>query len=104
MRLAIVLLVMVLSVPFCSAEMDPQLVPIFYELWKDSGFGKDPNRTERAAWIVRNGSGDNQVIRWRTSGSRNAEYWSGLMPDNTLLLAHTHTVMADPKPSRKDIA
>jgi hypothetical protein len=89
---------------FSQPSIDTGLVSIFYDLWKDSGFGKDPNRTERAAWIL---SGDVSskytVLRWPRSGSRNTEFWYGPVPENVLAQVHTHTVVADPKPARKDI-
>ncbi|MCI0411968.1 hypothetical protein L0222_04095 [bacterium] len=34
------------------AAIDSDVLRMMYGLWEDSGFVKDPNRTERAAWIV----------------------------------------------------
>ena len=86
-----------------TLSIDSRLLSIFYALWKDSGFGNDPNRTERAAWILRESSFEYTCLRWPTSGERNKEFWQGPLPPNTVAQAHTHTVVADPKPSSKDI-
>lgn len=83
--------------------VDTQLLSLFYDLWKDSAFGRDPNRTERAAWILETGPTAFDCKRWPTSGERNTEYWRGPMPQRTIAQAHTHTVMADPRPARKDV-
>lgn len=74
----------------------------FYQLWEDSSFGQDPNRTERSAWIVRNSGGKNECRKWPRSADRNKEFWTGPVPYNTVAQAHTHTVAVDPKPSQND--
>ena len=84
-------------------SMNPQLLSAFFDLWKDSGYGQNPDRIERAEWILGSGSGSLEFRRWPTSGERNKEFWHGPIPQKTIAQAHTHTVMADPKPSRKDV-
>lgn len=83
--------------------LSPRLVDIFYRLWKDSGFGKDPNRTERAAWILEV-SDRYEWIRWPASGARSHEFWRGPMPVYTVAQAHTHPANSQGPPSSKDIA
>jgi hypothetical protein len=78
------------------------LLPSFYELWKDSAFGNDPNRTERAAWIIRNNDGSFKFHRWRSSGAWASETWVGALPENIVGQAHTHPTKRDPRPSPKD--
>jgi hypothetical protein len=76
----------------------------FYGLWKEAGFGKDPNKTERAAWIVRNAAGNFKYIRWNKSLEPNKELWKGAVPENIIAQIHTHPAIDDPKPSRSDRA
>ena len=77
-------------------------MPFVYNLWTDSAFGKDPNRTERAAWIAQDSTGRIEVIRWRRSFARNSESWKGPVPPNVIAQVHTHCVIADPRPSQGD--
>ncbi len=77
-------------------------LPFFYELWRDSAFGKDPNRTERAGWILRNSNGEPEYLKWPTTAARSSESWEGPIPQNTIALAHTHPATKDPKPSAGD--
>lgn len=74
----------------------------FYRLWKDAGFGNDPNRTERAAWVILGPGGSYSFERWPSSGARNSEIWRGPIPGNAVAQVHTHTAIADEKPSRSD--
>lgn len=83
--------------------LDSQRLSLFYDLWKDSAFGRDPNRTERAEWILQTDAATMGCRRWPTSGERNSEFWHGAMPEGTVAQAHTHTVMADPRPAPKDV-
>ena len=75
----------------------------FYGLWKDAAFGNDPNRTERAAWIILDSAGFYNFKRWPCSAERNKEIWKGQVPDHAIALVHTHTVIVDEKPSRQDV-
>ena len=75
----------------------------FYGLWKDAAFGKDPNRTEKAAWIISNSGGSYSFQRWPCSAARNKETWKGRVPDHAIALVHTHSVIVDEKPSRQDV-
>jgi len=75
----------------------------FYGLWKDAAFGYDPNRTERAAWIILDSAGFYSFKRWPCSAERNKEIWKGQIPDHAIALVHTHTVIVDEKPSRQDV-
>lgn len=106
MRLSILFVSILL---YCSPliadeqQLNPKLLSTFYDLWKESAFGQDPNRTERAVWILQSSPGSFECKRWPTSAERNREYWYGPMPQHTIAQAHTHTVMADPRPAPKDI-
>lgn len=86
-----------------NTEINPELLPLFYKLWKDSAFGKSPARIERAGWVVQRENGELIIEPWPTSGERNKEYWRGPVPEGTIAQAHTHTVITDPKPAPKDI-
>lgn len=85
-----------------ETQMPSQFGSIFYQLWKDSGFGKDPNRTERAAWVLL-AQDDYKFLRWPASGSRSQEYWRGPMPVHTIAQVHTHASNSQGQPSAKDI-
>lgn len=99
----------VLAVYIASLSMEEMTMParfndIFYQLWKDSSFGRDPNRTERAAWILREPSGEYGTIAWPPSRARNEEFWHGPMPKNAIAQAHTHPECSQPQPSTTDVA
>ena len=79
-----------------------KLLPSFYQLWKDSAFGNDPNRTERAAWIIRKSDGTIEFVRWPRSGAWAREVWVGPPPENIVAQAHTHPAKRDSKPSSGD--
>ena len=98
---------------FLSTEMavasDPEAHAIlcenlsaFHGLWQDSAFGEDPNRTERAAWIVRSEKTRFEFLRWPRSDARSQEIWKGTIPKNIVAQVHTHPANVDPKPSRND--
>lgn len=74
----------------------------FFDLWKKSGFGHDPNGIERAAWIVQTSEGKFESIRWPHSGQRNSETWRDPIPRNVVAQAHTHPNKTNPKPSLED--
>jgi len=76
---------------------------LFYGLWKDAAFGRDPNRTEKAAWVILSPGGFYSFQRWPASAARNSEIWMGPAPENAVALVHTHPVIMDEKPSRGDI-
>jgi hypothetical protein len=76
---------------------------LFYGLWKDAAFGKDPNQSEKAAWIVLDPDGSYSFQRWPPSAARNSEIWRGPIPDLAVALVHTHPVNLDEKPSRGDV-
>ena len=80
------------------------MVPFLYDLWSASAFGRDPNRTETAAWILLDSSGHIEFMRWRRSFARNSELWKGAVPRNVIAQVHTHSVWVDPKPSHCDVA
>jgi len=89
------------------SEMPDQLLcdnlTSFYGLWKDAAFGNEPNRTERAAWIILGPGGSYIFQIWPASGTRNSEMWRGPIPNRSVALVHTHTVIMDEKPSHRDI-
>lgn len=85
-----------------ESPLPDQLGDIFYKLWKDSAFGKDPNRTERAAWILEV-SKRYAMLRWPTSGARSQEQWRGPVPTYTVAQAHTHPANSQGAPSLNDI-
>jgi hypothetical protein len=73
-----------------------------HNLWEDSGYGEDPNGTERAAWIVLNEQRVYEFIRWSRSDARNSEIWKGPVPENLVAQVHTHPENTDPRPSAND--
>jgi hypothetical protein len=75
---------------------------LLYQLWKDAAFGKDPNRTEKAAWVISSSAGLYHFARWRTSAARNSETWLGPIPEHAVALVHTHPDNMDEKPSTLD--
>lgn len=79
-----------------------EILTHFYDLWKDSGFGQDPKRTERSAWIIQHSDNTYECQRWPRSDAPNKEFWTGPVPYNTVAQAHTHTSAVDPKPSQND--
>lgn len=102
-----------LSCAMCQAESIVMItnslaacgnVQSMHDLWKDCGFGRDPNGTERSAWIIRTPVGGIEFHRWPFSGARNEDYWYGPVPANVIAQIHTHPVKMDKKPSRKDAA
>jgi len=100
----------VASSPFALQQFDQskqsglpcEILLDYNNLWKDSGFGQDPNRTERSAWIAQHTDGKFECRRWPRSSARNKEFWTGPVPDYTVAQAHTHTASVDPKPSQND--
>jgi hypothetical protein len=84
--------------------ISPDLLAIFFELWRDSRYGRHPDKIEESVWILKKPSGDYSSIRWPATGKKNAQFWKGPVPQEVVALAHTHTIRADPKPSKKDIA
>src|SRR5262245_5965823 len=103
----IVLLLVILACRVVFAEQDfvsnPDVLKMMYGIWKDSAFGKDPNRTERAAWIIHDSNNGFDCIRWPRSAARNREFWYGSVPHNTVEQIHTHSVIVDPRTAYKDI-
>jgi hypothetical protein len=87
-----------------SPTISPDLLVIFFELWRDSGYGRHPARTEESAWILKNPYNNYSTIRWPATGKKNAHFWRGPVPNGVVALAHTHTVKAYSKPSRMDIS
>ena len=79
-----------------------EMVIHFFDLWKKSGFGCDPNGIERASWVVQTSEGKFEYIRWPHSGQRNSETWRGPIPRSVVAQAHTHPNKTTPKPSLKD--
>jgi hypothetical protein len=100
------LFTMIVKTSFAGATEDliREKLTSFYGLWEDAAFGKDPNRTERAAWIILDSEGSYNFKRWPCSAERNKEIWKGQVPDHAIGLVHTHTVMVDEKPSRQDVS
>lgn len=88
--------------PLDIREDQCQLLNLFYELFKEGSLGRDPERKERAAWIVQNSEGKFELIFWPRSVQRNQQDWNGPIPRNMVAQAHVHTVVADPKPSSMD--
>src|SRR5262249_16808247 len=79
-----------------------KMLPYFYDLWKETGFGTDPAATERAVWIIRSEQGGIHFHRWPASGERSKEIWVGDLQKNLVAQAHTHPAKKDPKPSVGD--
>ncbi len=75
----------------------------FYDLWKETKYGKSTNQIERAAWIIRNSSGQYDFVRWPNLEKGRQEKWRGALPLNVVGLVHTHPVSVDPRPSTYDV-
>ncbi len=103
----VVFSLVILTCRFAFAEQEivsqPEVLNMMYRLWADSGFGKDPNRTERAAWIVNDSPNRYRCIRWPRSAERNREFWYAEIPQNSIAQIHTHTDKVDPRPAAHDI-
>lgn len=84
-------------------ELSCEILTLFYDLWKDSAFGQNPNGVERAAWIIRKPDGSQIFQKWRNSGERNKEFWKGLVPANVATVVHTHPAHVDSRPSTADV-
>jgi hypothetical protein len=101
-----------LTISFCkpvSAEeskfpspLSTETLKHFFSLWKESGYGYDPNHIETAAWIVLNSENNHEFLKWPHSGEKNKESWKGQLPKNLVAQVHTHSSATDPKPSRLD--
>src|SRR5262245_13392494 len=101
MRILVVFSILILSTVsgFGQEELICENLNSFYALWKDAAFGKDPNRTEKAAWVILSPEGSYELQRWPASGARNSETWKGEIPDRVVAIVHTHSVIMDEKPS-----
>ncbi|MCI0446112.1 hypothetical protein L0244_23030 [bacterium] len=73
----------------------------FYEIWKESLYGREPNRVERAAWIKQNGKGY-EFVKWEMTTERQTISWRGALPEKVIAVVHTHPQKVDPKPSKED--
>jgi len=106
MRLLIFVLVLFLAAPVFAQDVltvNDSLLTLFYDLWKDSGFGHNPYHVERAAWIYLEESGEYGQLRWPQSEEPNKEFWIGPIPRLAIAQAHTHPVVTDPRPSSHDV-
>ncbi len=86
-----------------KADIDSQLLSIFYDEWRASAFGQAPDNTERAEWIFYD---DSRYVgqQWPASYRRKEETWHGLIPQDAVGQAHTHPSGTDPRPSGNDVA
>ena len=75
----------------------------FHRLWEDAAFGRDPSRTERAAWILQSSGGKYQMLRWPHSAAWSKEQWRGAAPNSIVAQVHTHPVNASERPSSGDV-
>jgi len=73
----------------------------FYQLWIESGHGKEFQQREVAGWIIY-GTNEYRCRKWPTSNERKKQVWIGSKPNDAVALAHTHPVNVDPKPSITD--
>lgn len=89
---------------YAQSSEEALMFPYLYRLWHDSGFGRDPNGTEQAAWVIHAPTSAFEYMRWRRSFARGKESWKGGLPPNAVAQVHTHPVFDDPKPSLVDIS
>lgn len=72
-----------------------------FSLWRDAGYGYV--KSERAAWIVKNGETGTAWVRWPHSANGVAsEKWKGIRPTFAIAIVHTHPDTVDPRPSLVD--
>ena len=84
----------------------------FFDLWRDSYYGKASLSYERATWIQFNETGGYEFLRWdKSSEMKEISWnehvpsitWEKKVPPNVIALAHTHPVNVPPKPSPRDV-
>ncbi|HSE41848.1 MAG TPA: hypothetical protein VLH08_13880 [Acidobacteriota bacterium] len=81
---------------------DCKMMVQFYELWKDSLFGREPDRIERAAWIQYDSQAGFEFVNWALTTEKQSITWDNTIPENVIAAVHTHPPTVDPKPSKGD--
>jgi hypothetical protein len=81
---------------------DCKMLTRFYNIWKESLFGREPDRIERAAWIKLNGGGEYEFLKWEKTTEKQTISWQGSLPEKVVAAVHTHPSTVDPKPSQGD--
>ena len=82
---------------------DCNILGLFKNLWRDSGYGYSLQQVEVASWVVRNAEiGRYEFVRWPPSAERKKEIWRGRIPQDVMALIHTHTRTGGEKPSQTD--
>ncbi len=71
-----------------------------FGLLRASGFGLD--RSERAAWVVRDPEGRLAWRSWPWDRRYLQSRWHGPTPAGAFAIVHTHPVVVDPRPSATD--
>ena len=77
-----------------------ELLAGFSDLWKQAGYGRDMNATEKSAWIFQ----DSTFHKWPGASERMRDFWRGKIPEAAIAQAHVHPIVADPRPSTVDVA
>jgi hypothetical protein len=81
---------------------DCNIVGLFENLWRDSGYGHGFQQVEVASWVVRSGEiGRYEFVRWPHSAERKREIWRGRIPQDVIALIHPSRVAGE-KPSQDD--
>lgn len=90
--------------PICAQQLEDshQFVSFFYEIWRESRFGRDPSHAEVAVWITRSPQGY-RSWKWPASNSRDKQIWNYSKPYGAVAIVHTHSHSADPRPSTADV-
>lgn len=81
-----------LAISLCNqgtAELSKHLTPLsneilkhFLLLWKESGYGYEPNHIETAEWIILNSENNYEFLKWPLPGKTNKASWNGQIPKN----------------------
>lgn len=92
------------ATPICAQQLEDshQFVSFFYQLWKESRYGRDPSHAEVAVWITRSPQGY-RSWKWPASNSRDKQIWNYSKPYGAVAIVHTHSHSADPRPSTADV-
>ena len=84
----------------CDVADDPLVRREFWTLLAEGRYGFA--RTEEAAFLVREGDGDIELVRWPRSGVPHQSRWRGQWPSGVVGIVHTHPNDA-PEPSAIDV-
>lgn len=79
----------VLAIPINQQFVDnPAIRGFFADLLKQGGYGRW--KTERAAFLVLEESGEYRCVSWGFNGNYQRQQFEGAIPDRTVAIVHTH--------------